>query len=248
MSFVLDALKLSEQRRSRSGRRIYAHPPRPRRAGRGRGWLIALGVPAAIAVAVAGWRLVAPASGPLSASIAADSGGAPPSSALPAGRAAAVGQPSAASQDNGTSDGPAPSNAAKMGAHGEHGQAAGANPSASGEHEPARAASGAGPQHGRSSHITASASAAPDGGAARSPVPQTAPAQEVLAAAPPDWPALSLQMLFFSEEESRRFVQVNGKTYRQGEQLAAGPQVVRITNDGVTLAYRGKLLLLGAER
>jgi len=241
MSFVLDALKLSEQRRSRSGRRIYAHPPRPRRAGRGRGWLIALGVPAAIAVAVAGWRLVAPASGPLSASIAADSGSAPPSSAPPAGRAAA-------SQDNGTLDGPAQDNAAKMGAFGESEQAAGANPSASGEHEPARAASGAGPQHGRSSQITASASAAPDGGASRSPVPQPAPAQEMLAAAPPDWPALSLQMLFFSEEESRRFVQVNGKTYRQGEQLAAGPQVVRITNDGVTLAYRGKLLLLGAER
>jgi len=46
MSFVLDALKVSEQRRSRFSRRIYAHPPRPRRPGRGRKWLVMLGLPA----------------------------------------------------------------------------------------------------------------------------------------------------------------------------------------------------------
>ncbi len=74
------------------------------------------------------------------------------------------------------------------------------------------------------------------------------PARNLLTAPPPDWPALSLQMVFFSEEENRSFVQVNGKTYRQGEQLAAGPQVLGITREGVTLAYRGQLILLGAEK
>jgi len=85
----------------------------------------------------------------------------------------------------------------------------------------------------------------PDSGERRS-VPE--PARNVVMAPPPDWPALSLQMVFFSEQENRSFVQVNGKTYRQGEKLAAGPQVLRITPDGVTLAHRGQRILLGAER
>ena len=67
-------------------------------------------------------------------------------------------------------------------------------------------------------------------------------------ASPPGWPTLALQMHFFSEDENRSFVQVNGETYRAGEQLAAGPQVLGISSAGVTLAYQGERILLGMER
>ena len=70
----------------------------------------------------------------------------------------------------------------------------------------------------------------------------------LLAAPPADWPALSLQMLFFSEDGTRSFVQLNGKTYKQGEQLVEGPKVEKITQQGVMLGYRGQQVLLGVER
>lgn len=223
MSFVLDALKVSEQRRSRFSRRIYAHPPRPRRAGRRKNWLmalgVALGVPAAIALVVLGWRLVALAPGPLSLPAPAQASGAAPSGAPPAKSPGTASTPMPAVEDKNMFDDPGP----------------------------ATRATGPELQQDSSGQRTAPASAGPGGGAQVS-VPQPDSTQDVLAAAPPDWPILSLQMLFFSEEQNRSFVQVNGRTYRQGEQLAAGPQVLRIARDGVTLAYRGERVLLGVEQ
>ena len=221
MSFVLDALKVSEQRRSRFRRRIYAHPPRARRRGGRRGWLAALGALAGVALVALAWRLAAPVPGPDGPSGPAASGitaAAPPVQPL-------TGNPGTlAAQAPGVEAGAvlAPPGPAIMPARID------AQPEGIGPQMPLP---GTGEKRAGQQSGTAL---------------QTA--ESVLAAPPPDWPALSLQMLFFSEEEGRSFVQVNGKTYRQGERLPAGPEVLRITGEGVTLAYRGQRALLGVER
>lgn len=248
MSFVLDALKVSERRRSRFSRRLYAHPPRPRPAVRRRNWLVALGVSGAIALVVAGWTLVAPAPGPLSPSAPPGSSGAPLAGVPSRGNSAAPAKPVPAVEDSPALNVPEPAGAAQMNTPDEPGRTAAANNNASGKPGTAGAARGMESQHGRSGQIAAAGFPAPGGSAARNPASRPASTRVALTAAPPDWPALSLQMLFFSENENRSFVQVNGRTYRQGEQLAAGPRVLTITKDAVTLSYRGQLLLLGAER
>ncbi|MCY4156682.1 MAG: general secretion pathway protein GspB [Gammaproteobacteria bacterium] len=249
MSFVLDALKVSERRRSRFSRRVYAHPPRPRRGGRRRNWLIVLGVPGALALVVAGWNLAAPGRGPLSQPTPADSGGPPPSSAASADTSAAAARPPAALKGSDSLNAPAPVADANKSADAEPGPAGAAEIGVFAEPGSAGAPNGMELRHERSAPAMAASSAMPDiSSAAQHPASPPVSTREALTAAPPGWPALSLQMLFFSEDESRSFVQVNGKTYRQGEQLAAGPQVLTITKDAVTLAYRGQVLLLGAER
>lgn len=221
MSFVLDALKVSEQRRSRFRRRVYAHPPRPRGAGRGRGWLVAPGVLTGIALVVLGWRLATPSGGPVSPSAPRESG---PGAGPAAGTAVAE----------------APGTAAAGTAAAESGEIAGGP-------GPAMAGAAAEPERHSAGPQAQSVS-----GDQRGLMPESASEQDrapgLLAAAPQDWPALSLQMLFFSEQGERSFVQVNGKTYRAGERLAAGPRVVKIARDGVTLEYRGQRVLLGVER
>ncbi len=69
-----------------------------------------------------------------------------------------------------------------------------------------------------------------------------------LETAPPDWPALTLQMLFFGPESGRSFVQINGRNYRVGERLDDGPQVLEIAPHGVILAYQGKKVLVAMDR
>jgi len=66
--------------------------------------------------------------------------------------------------------------------------------------------------------------------------------------APPDWPSLTLQMLFYGPESGRSFVQINGRNYRVGEQLDDGPEVLEIAPHGVILAYQGKKVLLAMDR
>ena len=66
--------------------------------------------------------------------------------------------------------------------------------------------------------------------------------------APADWPALTLQMLFYSPESGRSFVQINGRNYRVGEHLDDGPEVLEIAPQGVILGYRGKNVLLAMDR
>ena len=218
MSFVLDALKVSEQRRSRFSRRIYAHPPRTRRRGGRGGWLAALGALAAVALVALVWLLATPVPGP-------DAGSVPAAGGITA--AAPAEKP--ADDDSGTFAPRAPI---------AEDRAILAPP------EPAVAAAATVTRPEGTGAGTPSPGAGSESLARESEMAGGA----VLAAPPPDWPALSLQMLFFSEEESRSFVQVNGKTYRQGERLPAGPEILRITGDGVTLAYRGQQALLGVER
>jgi len=69
-----------------------------------------------------------------------------------------------------------------------------------------------------------------------------------LESAPPDWPALTLQMLFYSPDGERSFAQINGRNYRVGERLNDGPQVLTIAPDGVILAHQGATVRLAMDR
>ena len=185
---------------------------------------MALAAPAAIALVILGWRLVAPAPGPLSSSAPAHTSGAAAPAAPPVENPGITSVPTAAMEDAASFD---------------HQGPAGEDP-------------GVQPQGGDFAKRAAPAalpSAGPDDGRlASAPAPEQDATPNVLTEPPPDWPAVTLQMLFFSEEQNRSFVQVNGKTYRPGEALASGPQVLSITKDSVTLSFRGQHLLLGAER
>lgn len=105
--------------------------------------------------------------------------------------------------------------------------------------------------------------AIPSGGAAASiageqpataaePTPATLPTEPAdappLELAPPDWPPLTLQMLFYSPDSARSFVQINGRNYRVGERLDDGPEVLEIAADGVILAHQGAVVRLAMDR
>ena len=211
MSFVLDALKLSEKRRSRFARPVYAHPPPARRRGRRRRWLAALAAAPIVAVVFLAWRLVAP---PVPA--------APPESA----NAAELSGAAIANPGPPASDSPA--------------QPGGLDPAV-----PAAAASAT-----LGADLTAAA--APVHATGAEPGPETLQENRAdespLESAPPDWPALTLQMLFYSPHGERSFVQINGRNYRVGERLDDGPQVLTIIPDGVTLGHQGATVRLAMER
>ena len=177
---------------------------------------MALAAPAAIALVILGWRLVAPAP--------AHTSGAAAPAAPPVENPGIASVPTAAMEDAGSFD---------------HQGPAGEDPGVQlqGGDSATRAAPAALPSAGPD-----------DGRLASAPAPEQDATPNVLTEPPPDWPAVTLQMLFFSEEQNRSFVQVNGTTYRPGDALASGPQVLSITKDSVMLSYRGQRLLLGAER
>ncbi len=211
MSFVLDALKLSEKRRSRFARPVYAHPPPARRRGRRRRWLAALVAAPIVAGVFLAWRLVAPpvpAPPPESANVAELSGAASANPGPPA------------------SDSPA--------------QPGGLDPAV-----PAAAASA-------TPGADLTAAAAPVHATGAEPGPETLQENRAdespLELAPPDWPALTLQMLFYSPDGERSFVQINGRNYRMGERLDDGPRVLTIAPDGVVLAHRGATVRLAMEQ
>lgn len=190
MSFVLDALKLSEKRRSRFARPVYAHPPPVHQGGRRRRWFALLAAAPIVAGVFLAWRLVLPPS-PAPLPAAANSPDMSASAEIVAAPAATDGP-----VESGNLDPATPGDA----------------PSASrGEEQP-------------------SADDLP------------------LEVAPPDWPALTLQMLFYSPDRGRRFVQINGRNYRVGERLDDGPEVLEIAPHGVTLAHQGKKVLLAMDR
>jgi hypothetical protein len=57
-------------------------------------------------------------------------------------------------------------------------------------------------------------------------------------------PPLELQLISYSEDESRRFVFINGFQYRQGERVQNGPLVVSITPESVLLRQQGRDFVL----
>ena len=214
MSFVLDALKLSEKRRSRFARPVYAHPPPVHRGGRRKRWFAALAAGAVIAGVFLAWRLVAP----------------PSPASLPA--AAGTADVSAAAAPDATHSSPAPVTIDGPEEPRNLGPAtAGDGLSASTGEEPP------------SPKVPVPAAAA--GPAVQAPHPADALPLEM---APPDWPALTLQMLFYGQESGRSFVQINGRNYRVGERLEDGPEVLEIAPHGVILAYQGRKVLLAMDR
>lgn len=217
MSFVLDALKLSEQRRSKFARPVYAHPPRPRPARKKGRWIAALAAGTAVAGVFLAWRLLVPAL-PLPA--AEGSGGAG-AAAGPAARAAPGNRQAA---DMGPVQPPAPGDRAEQsGTPNDIGWSGSGQPPAA---EPANAA----------------------GMKSAAALPEDPPDGIVLLSAPPDWPPLTLQMLFHSPQSGRSFVQINGRSYREGEVLEDGPEVQAIAADGVILAYRDAKVRLAMQR
>lgn len=202
MSFVLDALKLSEKRRSRFARPVYAHPPPAHRGGRRGRWIAVLAAAPIIAGVFLTWRLVAP----------------PSPAPLPA-----VAGPEAGPA---TIDGPEES--ADLGA-----ATRGGAPSAStGDEQP-------------SAQVPAPVATADPAPAAQQADPTDGLPLEIV---PADWPALTLQMLFYSPESGRSFIQINGRNYRVGDRLDDGPEVLEIAPHGVILAHQGKKVLLAMER
>ena len=220
MSFVLDALKISERRRSKFARPLYVHPPRPVRARTRRRWIGALGSAAAIALVFVAWRLLVAT--PSASSYQTDD----------AGQQSAESGLSGAAEDRTVARvSPTPDQAR----------------SATGEIRSAPSGGSELPQEilppsaGHAPWGTANNASMNTGD-------ETEPAEPLLPAPPADWPSLELQMLFYSPEIGRSFAQINGQSYHVGDRLEDGPQVRAITSDGVILAHRGKRIRLGMQR
>jgi general secretion pathway protein B len=62
-----------------------------------------------------------------------------------------------------------------------------------------------------------------------------------------DVPTLDLQLHSFSDSRAGRFVFINGARYAEGDTLAAGPRVVRITPNGVVLDQLGRQFVLNVD-
>lgn len=213
MSFVLDALKLSEQRRSRFARRIYAHPPPLRGRGGQRKWLVAVAAISLPGLLFLAWRLVAPVT-PAANVETADGAVSPPAKAV------------IAASENLSSANP-----------GTEAASASVDPQVRpGDQTPSRGNAG-----------LPSAAPAPALETAAQSLPEGRPEQPPLDVAPPGWPALTLQMLFYSAEEARSFVQINGRNYRSGEHIDEGPQVLGIAPDGVVLSHQGTKVRLAMD-
>ena len=218
MSFVLDALKVSEKRRSKFSRPVYAHPPRPHAGRRKRRWITVLLAIAVVAGVFLAWRLLiqTPA---ITAVGGADSAGAA--------------APPAAMEHSGTPPGGAIGNTAQSDA--DTSSVPGNNTDVTGLTE-------------NEQSVTADPGGAGGGDGTQAAPPGNPPVEITADTAPPDWPPLTLQMLFHSPQGDRSFVQINGRSYREGERLDDGPEVVAIASDGVVLAYQGARVRLAMQR
>ncbi|MEJ2645206.1 MAG: general secretion pathway protein GspB [Gammaproteobacteria bacterium] len=59
-------------------------------------------------------------------------------------------------------------------------------------------------------------------------------------------PALHVDVHVYARNPARRFVLINMHRYREGDTLAAGPRLLRITQGGVVLEYHGVRFRLGS--
>jgi hypothetical protein len=60
-------------------------------------------------------------------------------------------------------------------------------------------------------------------------------------------PSLQLQLHSYSDTAANRFVFINGARYEEGERLQDGPQLLRITAEGVVLSQSSREFLLRVE-
>ncbi len=71
--------------------------------------------------------------------------------------------------------------------------------------------------------------------------------QEIRASGALKLPDLHLDIHVYSERPAERFVFINMAKHREGSRLDEGPQVTEITPDGVVLRYQGKSFLVPRE-
>jgi hypothetical protein len=90
--------------------------------------------------------------------------------------------------------------------------------------------------------------------AAGSAAPSRAPPERILLpslaqlrASGIEVPSLQLQLHSYSDTAANRFVFINGARYEEGERLQDGPQLLRITAEGVVLSQSSREFLLRVE-
>jgi general secretion pathway protein B len=58
------------------------------------------------------------------------------------------------------------------------------------------------------------------------------------------FPSFEIQVHVWDSDSAKRFVLIDGRRYRDGDTLAAGPKLVRIAQQGLVLDYSGQRVLL----
>ena len=246
MSFILDALKKSENERQRQIGPSLADVPVRRNETERPWWVVAV---AALLVINLGVLLVVlmrdrdrADSSPPPAATAAPSTAAP-SSALPASRVPASNAPPY------TSSSPAVHPLADEASSGVGDLV---DPAIAGNPALASAANvPAGPPVVRPvqppSVSPAAAPAAATFDARSAPAPEVLPTPIDLAASGRAVPDLHLDIHVYSDKAAERFVLINMRKYTEGQALNEGPAVERITPDGVVLNDRGMRFLLPTQ-
>jgi general secretion pathway protein B len=240
MSFILDALRKSENERRRSALPGVAQIPLAARHPRLPPWALAvIGLLAAavVALSAAWWRSSAVGGRPSTTSALRPEATSKPLDIPPPGsvhHAPPV---------------PAPNlPAARESAPAE--TAAAAPPPVPSRSGPSEARVAAVPDA-----VAAAASKTPPAAARESaPAPPattdtgpTLPSAEALAAEGISVPPLRLQLHAYDKEPDKRYVFINGSKYAEGDRLAEGPRVVTIEPDGVVLSQQGRRFLLMPE-
>lgn len=87
------------------------------------------------------------------------------------------------------------------------------------------------------------------GSVSLAPTPEPVPSLETLSAgARRGIPALNLDIHVHSADPDKRFVVINGRRYREGEQLGEGPVLETVTRDGAILRQGGQRFRLSVRR
>lgn len=236
MSFILDALKKSENARQRQAGpalfEVKVVPPRRTVPA----WVVVAGILLVIYGVVLSWMLLRPQSAPPKTVPREAS----PAAAVPTARAGASAATPATAAGVRTSS--------QISAATPTGKIAGP--------EPTRPAASVGTTAG--APVSARPVAAP-GRSAPNPAdllpaePPRASGQsgsglplyaQIAAAPGADLPRLHLDLHVYDQNPSKRFVMINMHKLRQGDSLADGVTVVKIRPDGVVLSYQGRKFLL----
>lgn len=265
MSFILDALKKSENDRQRHAGPGLAALPGGGDRGRSMFWPAAVAALVLVNVGVIGWFIGSRDDGPAPASLPASRPDLAPVTAAPARPAPTLTAPARPPPVERPVDaGPAPAAAAPPPARTVQG---------SGERRTVRSLASeasrpapASQQPARSAPAPASTATATEAPSAPTPAPAPQPtpsvtgtssyasntsalptANDLALAGQLDFEVPGVELHVFTPEIRRRFVYIDGRKYRQGERLPAGATVYEIVPDGVVLDYRGRRFLLPTD-
>ena len=231
MSFILDALRKSENERRRTALPGITQVPLVARRPGVPTWatavIVLLGV-TVLALGTAWWRSSREDASPTAREIPLEL---PPPSTADAQRDSALTTPS---EGRDAVDEHAAPSLAAVTPPVEEAAAPIAEP---GEPEPATAA--------KQSHSTPPSTATADQDAGSSDAPL--PSAEALAAEGVSVPPLRLELHAYSDRPAERYVFINGSKYTEGARLAEGPRVVSIVPSGVVLSEQGRQFLLTPE-